>query len=256
MTTSITLKKDKAAEEVAFVRMLCENLADVGAFDTEPQNPPEPDVLVKASNDRIGVEVTEIHGNPRLRMIEGEQDKVLDRADHLWADRGLPPVGIWVHWSPTLLPRRLERELPQKLVEFIGSRLPAKPGSLEIDSPELTAALGDQCIEHIFVYTDWETPSEWNWARRWQGGTVGAATIQREIDRKSPKPAQYRSAYAECWLLLVHPGGSPSSGFDLSPEILQAVFVSPFDRVYILSLIGPKVRRLQLATRRRSSNER
>jgi hypothetical protein len=247
------MRKDKAADEISFVRMLCENLSDFGTFEAEPQLPPEPDVLVKATGSRVGVEVTEIHGNPRLRMIEGEQNKVLRRAEALWLESALPPVAVWLHWLPTLWPRRLGRELPRRLVDFLSSRLPAKPGSLELDAPELAAALGDPCLEHLFLYTDWEVPSEWNWARRWNGGSVGAALIQREIDRKTQKPANYCSSYSECWLLLVHAVGSPSSGFDLSPEISQAVFVSPFERVYILSLIGPKVRQLRLAPPRRAS---
>jgi len=241
------LRKHKASLELSYVRLLCEQLDELSSANLTPLLPPEPDVLVESQSARIGIEVTEIHGNPRLRMVEGEHEQLLVRAQTEWQARGLPPVAVWVHWLPTHLARRLAKDLHAHLVEFLASRMPPRPASLELDGPEIRAAIGNNCgIEHIFLGTDWEEPTTFEQAHRWQGGVAGPSLIQREIDRKNPKPAKYVGSYSARWLLLVHHGGNPSSGFDIGTDIDGASFSTSFDRVYVLSLIGPRVRHLLL----------
>ena len=196
-------RSEKQERELATACLLRSCYRALKNFRFYSQPPPEPDVRAVRCRRRIGLEITEVHGNPRLRMTEAEQDRVLGKAQALWVEGARPNVGVVVTWRPTRSAAKYPLTLAPKLVELVAART-ASNEPPTIMGVELDAHFGASGpIEAIHVYHG-ARATEWGAQRSWEASPAGAATIQREITRKNPKRASYRRMYSETWLLLVH----------------------------------------------------
>jgi hypothetical protein len=239
--------KRKSDRELAYAVLLQERCDDLANFSLSRLEPPEPDVVAVRQGRSIGIEITEIHGNPKLRMTEAEQDRLLASAAKLWEDRKLPPVLVAVHWLPTGRSRKY-RDILEPLVSVVSERVREGQASFDVSEAELDAVLpNDHGIDRVFVDVINNGPTAWTSGARWEASTPGPDFYQKEIDRKAAKPQRYTRAYDAIWLLLVHHGAFPSSGFDVSNDLERARFKSPYHRLFLLSLTPAALRELRRA---------
>lgn len=232
----------KQARERDAARLLRRCYRALKGYRFYSQPPPEPDIRAVRRCHRIGIEITEVHGNPKLRMTEAEQDRVLAASQKLWVAGARPMVGVIVSWRPTREARKYPDSLAGRLVEIVAARIPSDE-PLTITDAELDAQLGaGGPIEAVHVYQG-ARATEWGAERSWEASPAGAAIIQREIARKDAKCANYQRSYAEKWLLLIH-SPRPASGFDVDASVLHTRYQSTFDRVLLLRMAPLRANRL------------
>jgi len=247
MSTTHQLMTAKQERELAQAKLLQARCPILLERTLVPLSPPEPDIGAADAEAIIGIEITEIHGNPRLRMTEAEQDRIARSAGEQWRARSLPPVGVIVHWRPTRVGTKYDPSLSERLVALVASKVQPHFQFLRIPEAELLDLLGGNGpIQALSVYASDTGVTEWGSDRQWQASQPAMAFFQAEIDRKREKPAYYRRRYEERWLLLVREGGSPSSGFDLPQQLESATFTSPFDRIFLLDLTPYTLRELRV----------
>lgn len=248
----------KAERELTYARYLQSRLTELAGYSLECRHPPEPDIAATRANSVVAIEITEIHSNPLLRMTEAEQERTLRSAERIWRERSLPSVGVAVQWRPTRMPEKCPRDFPALLVDLVASHLPRAGNTIEINQHEAGRVLGSHSpVEHVFVRLSSTDVSEWGSGRHWTASWPAPDFYQRAIDRKNPKPCGYLARYDQRWLLLVHHGANPSSGFEVSENIEHVVFRSTFDQVFLMSLTPLTVRRLTIEQPvNRPSNDR
>ena len=123
--------EDKKKREAYHLLLFLENFAGFPAGTILPWE--RPDFLVQTQRECIGIELSqwysqdttsEEHGS-RLRAKESAEEKVLQRAASGYERRGLPPVDVFVHWSPSNDPRLIKiDQLAATLVDLVEGFLP------------------------------------------------------------------------------------------------------------------------------------
>lgn len=240
-------RRSQREEELHHLTLLQQHCSELTDHVFTLQQPPDPDFCAEGPTGRIGIELTEFSGNLLVRREEGEQDGVIQRAQELYQATGLPDVHVVVNWRHEYRPSKRDRTLATFLTEMVSRNRPSMTGETVILDPtsEATTHLDHPAFERVWVFGV-DDPLPWTSIHRWSGRAAGPELVQREIDRKSAKPEGYRQSYTQRWLVIVHPGDKPSTGFDLGAEITSHEFTANFDCVLVFSLTPARVLRLRL----------
>src|SRR6185295_10878819 len=91
-------RRAKRDTELRALRLLQRHYAGLTGFTLSELAPPEPDFLAALDDRRIGIELTDIYGNPRLRQYESESEGILDSARRLLDADGQFAVVVCIYW--------------------------------------------------------------------------------------------------------------------------------------------------------------
>lgn len=219
-------------------------------------DPPEPDVVAQGPSKLIGVEITDIRGNPRLAQRESEEARIAESAGRLVLERTGIRTAAYVNWSKGFLfEKRNRAALACALADIAIRSLPAPGECISLGSMHDDNGLtGNPAFDHIdLVRLDDEEDPFWTCPQSWQGADVGPEFVQGHVARKNGKRCEYKVRYDECWLVLVRHGDAGSSGFGLSPAVFAAAYSTEYDRVLLYSRTAPHLRELRISGRNAGS---
>ena len=196
---------------------------------------PEPDIVAWRGNERLGIEVTNFYRQNEKRL-ESEEDSIVSLARKRYEAKGGPCLHVDIDWVPNHEIARSQRDaFAREIADLVEANLPALREEVELDwsnfSDALVAALYQVTINRLVDYK----------RNHWQAGRSGLvpswdpAILQSVLDRKNPKPKNYRGQYSEIWLLVVSTYHEPSSWVEMTGYARGAIYQSVFDRVFLLS---------------------
>jgi hypothetical protein len=204
----------------------------------------EPDICVVSPHRRIGVEVTELHrqprsGEPPRQLLESERSKLVAQASALARSAQLPPLDVAVHFTDGVGVGKRDRDLAARsLLALVSENIPAVGESVTIEmwrrpSNALTGVRLVRVFRHAALTKHhWAVP---------QAGWVQSdfvQELQQAIDDKNRLHASYRRRCDECWLLVTASGGRPSGLFEPSHETRGHVYRSAFAKTFFLEVFG------------------
>jgi hypothetical protein len=205
-------------------------------FDqSQPQRPPEPDIIAWRGSSPFGVEITYFHREP-TKQKESEEDKCLERSLAIYRTYDGPSLELHIMWAPYFTLRKENREaIAKKIAALAIDHAPRCGVSANLDWQQFDEQLMS-AINHISIYAmPGESQDNWTAARGAFVPTWSVVELQDQINRKRTKPTRYQSIYAETWLLIVSAFGAPSSWMETNDAIRTATFASPFTKTFLLS---------------------
>ena len=181
---------------------------------------------------------------------------VLKHASELVHQRTGARTAVRVDWSPGVIFTKAARSvLAEKLAAFVASHLPSDEADVLFGPPGVApSSPSDPSFAFVYILRrDSADECDWETDFNWSGAVAEPPFVQAHIERKNAKPESYCGNYTQRWLLLIHEGFKPSSGYDLSPAIGMTEFVCSYDRAFIYTLVGGRVTELQIAKASRSA---
>lgn len=217
-----------------------------GTIDRNPTQE-RPDVLV-VSDRTVGIEVVElvlVDGGLSQRKLESDRAWTVDYAKELALATGVPPINVRVYFDEKWNSTKSERiEVATALAGLVANHLP------ELDDSHHTTpwdcGLNLPCIRSVRMYR-WSGHTKQCWHSAESGWAIEDCIqeIQKAIDEKNPKHAEYRKQCDECWLLLVASGDAQSGMFDPSLAARTHKYRSEFTKTCFLEDFTGEVIELQ-----------
>jgi hypothetical protein len=204
----------------------------------------EPDVCVLTHYGRIGVEVTELHrqprpGEPPRQLLESERSKMVAQAGALAQSAQIPPLDVAVHFTDRVGVEKRDRELAAgSLLALVLENVPDAGQSVTIEMWRRPSdALPGVRLVRVFRH---EALTKHHWAVPDAGWVQSdfVPELQQVIDDKNSRHAAYRRRCDECWLLVTVSGGRPSGLFEPSEETRGHIYRSSFSKTFFLEVFG------------------
>jgi|WetSurMetagenome_2_1015567.scaffolds.fasta_scaffold63379_2 hypothetical protein len=200
---------------------------------------PHPDVLWERPAGLIGLELTRVVARQSLVQHEHRRERIINRTRQLAASWGVNDAFVWVHWHddappPTIRPRLLAEEL----AAIIKEHMPEDGQSVtlgtfldytdEWDHPVFDRLTINRTVTHggIFVTTQYSSIVP----------PMDADYLTGVIQRKSSRQRESLPPLLEHWLVIYGAHGPLSSYMELDPVVLNTVFPSRFDRIFLTFL--------------------
>jgi hypothetical protein len=242
------LEDDKKKRETYHLLLFLESFEGFPAGAILPCE--HPDFLVQTSQGYIGIELTEYYrdsgnkyGSP-LRAKETHEEMVLKRASSGYKQRGLPPVHVGIHWSPSnhLIASKID-QLAATLIDLVECHLP------EQDSTEIIGylhpgheLLPDEVLSLHILRTRNLTQTTWVPFGAIFPPELTGPNLQDLVDKKEDKVSTYRQTCSQVWLLIVSnhlelPMIRWSKICELAPETKDHRLETTFDRVFFLDCL-------------------
>lgn len=231
-------RQTQKSEEVYRVQQMRNALGGAPVGTLEPGD--EPDVCVRTSEHRIGIEVTELHQDATLghapgRLQENERAQLTARAGALAEASGMPVVNVAVHFNDSVPVIKADRDtIANGLIELVSNNLPNGDAPVTIAvSRESNNSL--PWIRSVRLFrADFLTKHHWSVPDSGWVQMDFIPELQRTISAKNSRYGRYRQRCDECWLLIVASGGRPSGLFEPSAETKNHQYQSLFERTYFM----------------------
>lgn len=236
-------------EELRWARRLLDSLPACRAWSIAAGSPPEPDVLATGQDVSVGIELREVIGFAELRRRESEADRVLTLACTILDSESSQRSELRVYFKPGWAPLKRDRGAhARSLASLVRAYMPANEGDTDVGEHSSTGLeLDHSFVSYLSILRVDSLPSSESAPLHfWWGAPASPELIQRNIDAKAAKRPLYRGSYSQIWLLLHSSGASPSSGFDVSPDLQEHRFASAFDRVFLLAGASSRLLELRL----------
>lgn len=221
--------------------------------DGHVESTEEPDFLVHAENQIIGIELTDLHrGTPAGQIpqqaSEAMRHRVVKRAQEIYESWNLPPVIVSLFLSDQLHVKKSEvGQLALELASLVASNVPEENASSEVPSdwndfrklPNILHKLSVRRLD-VVTKTFFSAPGA-TWVPH-----LGREEIERVILIKEPKLPTYRARCSEVWLVINSDMESMSTWFNFESAPLQDPFVTNFNRVFVVQHFAGRVHELRL----------
>ena len=214
----MTVKEDrKRARERAHFEAFRAAYSDFPLGIVESAQQPDFTVVTEAG-ERLGIEHTEYlvmdaeAGDSYLKMRESLQEKVTSRARQAYEARGLPPVEVRLYWlwHQEIAPSRVDC-LAEALAAAVAAYVSAE-GSITLESTGLAdSPIPDELAALMVGRGDWIRQNCWASSRAGYVLTIAPSEIQRILDRKETRVAEYKKTCSRVWLspnVETRPGGN------------------------------------------------
>ena len=243
---------DKKRRERAYVSKLLEavGLAEQARV-TERESP---DFLVTTPDRRIGIEVTEIYrdkGDRKDRRWEGACESVIEAAQHCWLKADLPTVHVSIAFAASArLPKSEWSNWGRRAVEMVQAALPeeGKQSVIGRGPQHLLSALTPPAeIEQIIITRPTHQGTETFFSHSVSNsiGRLSTDKVQSRINAKNERLTVYEQVAAEWWLIIGYDRLRISSSFTIPDDILEHVYESSFDKLFLGGLFLGGVHELQ-----------
>lgn len=205
----------------------------------------EPDFFLHSSEAVIGIELTELHrqvskrSNPQ-RASEAMRRRVVERAQALYAETGLPPVRATVlMYEDTLIKKSEVEKLASAICNLVVQNLPA-PNSFREEAATTTDS---NCwpgrLHSITVYrADFIIDMDFNCPGTTWVSELGREDIEQKLKSKETLYSTYRKSCDKVWLFINFDIEAMSTWFEFNAEVLNAPFSTSFERVFVFGHFG------------------
>lgn len=202
-----------------------------------------PDVIVRAGDSFVGVEITELFTQPARNegaiSLQGRESiarKVVDRASEIYRASGAPHAYVSVHFSPSSDLRRLNRdETARRLANFVAQLALSSEQHTQWRQDYASGALPDAITFVNMLGVPENSMAHWAAPSAGWVSPMTSELLQARVDEKARLLPKYRTRVKDNWLLLVSDGAKPSQFFDLPTHELARSIVSPFERTFYLA---------------------
>jgi hypothetical protein len=213
---------------------------------------PHPDVLWQSPEGAIGLELTRLVSDQRLVERENIREQILALARAAATSLPIDDLFVWVHWhdwAPD--PRIRYAEIAKELIAVVGANLPPQGARLALGSeydfdrkfihPVFDRITIDRTVRHGGVslatfYSDWLK-------------VLTVEDLRSRIEEKSAKNRSGIPPLHEHWLVIYGGFGPLSARVEPEPDVLEYVYTSIFNRVYLTFLSGEQQWQLLTAPR-------
>jgi hypothetical protein len=246
--------EDKKKREAYHLLLFLENFAGFPAGTILPWE--RPDFLVQTQRECIGIELsqwyfretTNEHGS-RLRAKESAEEKVLQRAASGYERRGLPPVDVFVHWSPSNNPGLIKIDhLAATLIDSVECYLPEQGNNTIIQYPHPGYESLPGEVVSLYIWRPRNiTKTRWvPFGATFPPSLTGRDDLQEIVQKKKDNVSHYRQKCSQVWLLIVSndlelPMVRLSKICNLAPEAKDFRLETTFDRVFFLDCLKRRV---------------
>lgn len=240
---------DQKAREIIYLERCFELL---GLSNASVEHSEAPDFLYfPAPERRIGIEVTELH-NPK---IEGERypssqrhgtlEKIVDNAHKEFTLVSNIPLTIEFRFVKNLRISRnriisLSKEISGIVCEQVRNIGGRTIHDFRVEHPLPKEMSGIYGYYHPSSTTSIWYPAEGRWLP-----DIDPKEVQKLIDKKNVKVADYLQKCDEVWLLIVE-GIPPYSWFDNKEEAISVNYLSSFQKIIMLRSLSNKVYELAI----------
>jgi hypothetical protein len=199
-----------------------------------------PDFLVSSERAIVGIEVTRLFREtvpPKapLQIRESVLQNIVQTAKQIHIDNRQPPVCVSAFFSPHHDFRKRDiLENAKSLAEIVARNLP-EIGEREEEFDGTNRHYFPETIHHVIVRRYPEIQENfWSAPEAAFCPKSGAELLQAAIKRKEGTYERCRSQCDQAWLLLVADAGRLSSIVSLTDAALRHVYVSRFDRAFLM----------------------
>jgi hypothetical protein len=204
----------------------------------------EPDICIVGHGRGLGVEVTELHRRPRPgelphQLLESERSKVVAQACALAQFEAIPPLDVAVHFNDGVgVEKRGRDSSARSLLAVVSKNVPdvGQSSTIEMWRRSDVSLPGVRLVRVLRA----EALTRHHW---WvpQAGWVQSdflQELQRAIDEKNQRYANYWRRCDECWLLITASGGKPSGLFEPSDATKVHTYRSAFAKTLFMEVFG------------------
>jgi hypothetical protein len=193
-----------------------------------------PDVLVKTSEGFCGIEHTRLYRG-ELKGQESIEQRIVDRAQGMYESSGAPSLYVTVLFDSKIkLVIRDTDSIAASLNEIVCRYIPVIGEKFMLEGWRFARHGLSPTIRTIFI----DRPGNscemfWGVGR---GGAIPDLTpdqIRERIQGKEAKLSKYLGKCSKIWLLIVEDGFSPSGYFVISDAVMQQIYKSSFDRIFL-----------------------
>lgn len=212
------------------------------------ENQERPDVIVKNSREKIGIEVTCIY-TQALKREESEVEATVSEARCIYEKLNLPKllhVSVIVG-NGNVFNRKNRSVFATAIAKLVSDNVPSQDGPVELDNDWNNPKVFPFEINAIHIYrlskatqSLWTAPS---------GGFFRedfVDELQQIISRKEKLLGGYDPDCTAHWLLVVGENGGASTFFDPSQSTLNHYYESSFKRAFFMDSFSRKLFELKL----------
>jgi hypothetical protein len=247
---------DLVAEKADLQKFL-DTCEDFVGYTVDPNHRETPDFLIEKGSSIIGVEHTQVFhrsGEGCLQSIEHTEDRIVDWAEMLYAERGGPPIDVDLDFcanGPLSEPLRKKNAefIVEAILRSLAVRVPPVMERVDVfrddDDSNVDAIYPGHVVSHLSFrimpdvgYGCW---------RPVRAGWVMPTMIEQVyecIKKKDDHVESYRKVSPKC-ILLISGGRNPSSYFKFDTGTVDFIYPSRFDAVYLMHCFDSGIRRLR-----------
>lgn len=213
----------------------------------------EPDFIIRSSRRSIGIELTSLYWEtPQVGISQQAQEslrhRIIKTAERLYSARNLPSLQVSIHFSPNYTPNKKDvQRLASAIDGLISQRVPMVGNSYSEDYDWENRNYFPEEINHICA---WNLPNtEASFFSSPSAAFVPileSNDILRVLASKESKIPRYRQRCDEVWLIVNFDQGQLSTFFEHNEDVVEQIYSSDFDRIYLLRHIGSRIYELKL----------
>lgn len=213
----------------------------------------EPDFVVLTPERRVGIELTDLYretpeGAVPQQAQESLRDRIAKTAGRKYAELGLPPLHVSVHFNPQHMPLKQDVErISTMIANLVAKNVPPPGSSFREDYDWVNR---DYFPEEVIHVGAWNLPGAdapfFTSPSASFVPSLEPGDIERALDLKEPKLARYRQRCDELWLLVSCDGGQLSTFFEHEDDVVERTYRSGFNRAFLLRHVAGKLHELRL----------
>lgn len=216
-----------------------------GPVDSSDESP---DLVIHAASGRVGIEVTDIQpengkGGSCVMRDASERAAVMRRLEALLRESETPPVMVSYHGNQPERSPTGRVDLAERLARYISPRIPpegevfSKCANRWPYDPELPPEVFALTIARYRCLTKISCES----SEAVFVPDLRAADVNRCVAGKDGKVARYRKRCDDAWLLMCVNTADLATAYSFETFAPPTTLSSDFDRLFLLSILEPRV---------------
>lgn len=227
-------KKLREARHLALARRLFRDEFPAGDF--EQPDPPAPDILVRAPDGVVGIEITQIFQEDE--GVEGAQQAILSAARKQHLAAGGEPLFVNVSFAPGWPPRKPEAVATLRQLVFEHKPRLGSGACVYLRRATAPRLLPAWLQGLTILSSPGEADPAWIGGSVWSTVSLTPEKLEACVRKKEPKIDGYRRYCDRIWLLLVCDLYPMVASFSVPHEASAWSFRHKFDRVLLVSREG------------------
>lgn len=202
-----------------------------------------PDIVIHAQDHRIGIDATAICHEGAMAAA-GERASVMQSLQQMLVQKRVPSVDVSMQLTcPAKFRRGGRLKLAERLANYVERRVPqagevfarrASEWPLDEDLPAEVYGISIARYEYLTQTTCDATEAVFV-------PELQASNVERCVRRKNPCVQRYRERCSETWLLMYVNAAELATAYSFETFAPPAAIPSDFDRMFLLSILEPRV---------------
>jgi hypothetical protein len=239
--------------ETIYFERFCSAFGEFPVGRIEPTE--EPDFLIHRQGSVLGVEITELHREPKsgqrpIQADEAMRKRVVARAQEIYQAGGHLPVNVSAFLNDAIRIEKSDVEpLAAALCDIVARNVPGPNSTREEQYVWTNRSYFPEVLNSVSVHRlDVITKSFFSCPGTIWVDNLTPTDVERSLALKESKYAAYRRQCDEAWLVINADLGSMSTWFEVDERRLSIPYQTKFDRLFVYLHFSAKV--IELPTRR------